>query len=127
MQVQVDYWLRGSEMDWQSAQRLFASGQDLHWSVFLAHLPCEKALKALLVQRTLDYAPYTHNLLRLAEFAGLALSEAQVELLSAANQFNLRVRYPDEQFEFYKQCTLDFASRYLAQIRETRQWFLQQL
>lgn len=122
VQAQFEYWQRGSQLDWESACRLWSSGQDLHWALFLGHLACEKALKALVVRYTANYAPQTHNLLRLAELAGLELGDEQVILLGAVNQFNLNVRYPDEQFEFYRRCTPEFTADYMRQMEEFLTW-----
>ena len=122
IQAQIEYWQTGSRLDWESALRLWSSGQDLHWALFLAHLACEKALKARVVQVTSSFAPRTHNLLRLAELAGLGISLNQVDLLGAVNQFNLSIRYPDHQFAFYRRCTPDFTARYMRQIEEFLQW-----
>jgi HEPN domain-containing protein len=124
---QAEYWQRGSQLDWESARRLWSSGQDLHWALFLGHLACEKALKALVVRHTSDYAPRTHNLLRLAEVAALDLNESQVTLLSVVNQFNLNIRYPDQQYDFYRRCTPEFTARYMEQIEEFLQWLSEQV
>jgi len=126
VQRHVVYWQRGAHLDWESARRLQASGQDLHWALFLAHLSCEKALKARVVQHSADYAPRTHNLLRLAELAGLELSEEQVALLGTVNQFNLAVRYPDDQFDFYRRCTAEFVADRMQQIEEFLRWLNEQ-
>jgi hypothetical protein len=46
----------------------------------------------------------------------------QVILLGAVNQFNLNVRYPDEQFEFYRRCTPEFTADYMRQMEEFLTW-----
>lgn len=40
-------------------------------------------------------APRIHNLVRLAEIAGLKLSEEQIDLLADVNEFNIEGRYPE--------------------------------
>lgn len=53
-------------------------------------------------------------------------SEEQVTLLGAVNQFNLNVRYPDEQFEFYRRCTPEFTAEYMRQMEEFLRWVSEQ-
>ena len=58
--------------------------------LFIAHLALEKMLKAHVC---LELAPRIHNLVRLAEMAGLKLSETQIDLLADASEFNIEGRY----------------------------------
>jgi len=61
----------------------------------LPHLALEKALKALVCRQTNDLAPRIHNLLLLAELAGLTLSPGRASLLGEMNQFAVEARYPE--------------------------------
>ena len=65
----VDFWREGAREDWAVALELVNKERTRH-GLFFAHLALEKALKALVCQKTRDLAPRTHNLVRLAEFAG---------------------------------------------------------
>lgn len=69
-------------------------------SPFYAHIVLGKILKALVVKRTEKHAEYTHNLAKLAENAGLVLSEDEQDLLDIVNDFNIRARYPDAKLQF---------------------------
>jgi HEPN domain-containing protein len=62
----------------------------------MAHLALEKLLKAKVCRHTNDLAPRSHDLIRLAELAGLNAAPDQMDALADMNQFNLRGRYPEE-------------------------------
>jgi HEPN domain-containing protein len=91
---QIQYWRNGADEDWAVAQELFNSGKIRH-GLFIAHLALEKSLKAHVCRSTGELAPRIHNLVRLAEFAGLILSESQTDLLADVNEFNIEGRYPE--------------------------------
>lgn len=76
------------------AQELIERDKIRH-GLFFAHLALEKTLKANVCRATGELAPKTHNLVRLAEKAGLELSEEQIDLLADANEFNTEGRYPE--------------------------------
>lgn len=71
-------------------------------SLFYGHIVLEKMLKAFVVLKTKDNPPLIHNLVKLAELAELKLSEEEKDLLDLATSFNVRCRYPDYKFSFYK-------------------------
>ena len=54
-------WLSQSEYDLDTAQAMLDSGRYIY-AVFMCHLAVEKALKALVVKRTENAPPRTHNL-----------------------------------------------------------------
>lgn len=64
--------------------------------------------QALVAHVTGDHAPYTHNLIRLAELANMKLSEEETEFLREVNTFNMEARYPEEKLIFYKRCTPEY-------------------
>jgi HEPN domain-containing protein len=88
------YWREGAQEDWAVAQSLVKGGHARH-GLFFAHLTLEKALKALVVTATRDLPPRIHNLLRLAEIAGLSISTEQRSLLAELNSHHIEGRYPD--------------------------------
>jgi HEPN domain-containing protein len=91
---QVAFWRQGSAEDWDVARALVERGNVRH-GLFFAHLALEKALKALVCAHTQELAPRLHNLLRLAELAGMELSSESLDLLAEMNVFSLEGRYPD--------------------------------
>lgn len=76
----VQYWTESAAEDWPVTKHLLDSGA-YQYALFFGHLYLEKLLKAMVVSRTGRHAPRTHNLLFLAERAGLAVSPQQHEVL----------------------------------------------
>ena len=91
---QIQHWRSGAAEDWTVAKELIGLDKIRH-GLFLAHLALEKTLKAHVCRATEDLAPRVHNLVRLAEIAGLNLSEEQIDLLDDVNEFNIEGRYPE--------------------------------
>lgn len=94
IEKQVAYWQKGAEEDWAVARHLLDRGNTRH-GLFFIHLALEKALKALICRHTQDLAPKDHNLVRLAEKAGLSPSRKQLDVLAETTAFNVEGRYPD--------------------------------
>ena len=91
---QVRYWREGAREEWEVAGELLEKGRARH-ALFFAHLAIEKALKARVCRRTRDLAPRTHNLVRLAEFAGLTLEPERLRVLTDLNAYAQAGRYPE--------------------------------
>lgn len=90
---QIAYWRTGAEEDWNVGRDLVVRGNTRH-GLFFAHLAIEKTLKAHVCRTSGELAPPIHNLVRLAERAGVTLSEEQIDLLAEVNGFNIEGRYP---------------------------------
>ena len=88
IQKQIEYWRNGAMEDWQVGRELIGRNRIRH-GLFFIHLALEKTLKANVCRKADDIAPPIHNLIRLAEKAGLQLTEEQENLLAEANEFNI--------------------------------------
>ena len=117
----VKYWVDTSDNDYKTVKSLFAS-EEFHWGLFIGHLVLEKLLKALYVQEVDIHPPRIHDLGRLAGKCNISLDEQMLDKLEFVTRFNLNVRYPDYQQEFYKMCTKEFSLDALNTINEVRQW-----
>ena len=122
----IDYWIATAESDWTVAGHLFEKG-DYSYALFFGHLTLEKLLKALYVSRTDKTPPMTHRLVYLAEKSGLDLTDARLELLETATDFNIEARYPDEKFSFRRRCTKEFTKDCLDRMEEARKWLLRKI
>jgi HEPN domain-containing protein len=120
---QIHYWRSSAEEDWDVACHLLESRRMRH-GLFFAHLAVEKLLKAHVCLHTQDIAPRTHNLVRLAELAGLALTAAQTDVLAEMNEFNIEGRYPGL---LLPAPSVEEAREHLARAEEIRQWLLETL
>ena len=119
----IKYWQKSAQHDLESAEIIFNSGR-YDWCLFIGHLALEKILKALFVDRNDNtIPPKIHNLVRLAELSKIELNDDQKFLLDKINDFNIQIRYPDYNLEFYKRCNAEFTSTHLSKIKEFYSWF----
>ncbi|MBV6341600.1 HEPN domain-containing protein [Candidatus Magnetobacterium casense] len=122
----IQYWIKSASYDWTVARHLFEKG-DYPYALFFGHLTIEKILKGIYISKFDKTPPFTHRLIHLTEAINLELSRDKMELLEIITDFNLEARYPNEKFSFYKKCTLEFATKYMDEIEELREWLLRQI
>ncbi len=120
----IQYWLDGSDYDWKTSLSLLKA-KKYPYCLFMCHLSVEKLLKGLIVKEEKDHAPMTHNLTFLAGKLDIEFSKERIQLLQEMNDFNIEARYPDEQNEFYKKATKEFARRYVSKTKELREWLVE--
>ena len=94
IEKQIKYWCSGAVEDWEVACNLVEQGRIRH-GLFFVHLTLEKVLKAHVCRVEKELAPPIHNLIRLADKAGLSLNSDQRNLLAEVNSFNIEGRYPE--------------------------------
>jgi len=122
----VKHWVDTSDDDFDTMLTLFRS-KTYHWALFMGHIAIEKLLKACFVKQNGNHAPYTHNLYRLAELAGLNITEDYAEWLYKITTFNINARYDDYKKEFYTMCNADFTKEWIDNIKNLQQWIKQML
>ena len=93
---QIEYWRTGSAEDLAAAESLLEKGHLRH-GLFLAHWALEKIVKAHVVRATRDAPPRIHNLVRLAQAAGLKPNDEQERFLRRFDSYRFEERYPDSQ------------------------------
>lgn len=118
---QIAFWRDSADEDLAVANDLVKRNNVRH-GLFFAHLALEKALKAHVCRATQDIAPRIHNLVRLAEIAGLDLKTAQVDILAEMNSFNIEGRYPDT---LSQPPSKDEALRYIDRADEVFRWLIE--
>ena len=118
IQKQIEYWRSGAQEDWQVGIELVGRNRIRH-GLFFIHLALEKILKANVCRKTDDIAPPIHNLIRLAEKAGLQLTEEQENLLAEANEFNIEGRYPELLLPLL---TMEEANNFMVRAEEVFKW-----
>lgn len=67
----VQYWCEVSDYDLETAEAMFRTGRWLYVG-FMCHQALEKVFKAYWSRKKEEPAPFTHNLLNLAQSCGLA-------------------------------------------------------
>ncbi|MFH1561532.1 MAG: HEPN domain-containing protein [Patescibacteria group bacterium] len=118
----IEYWVKSSRDDLDTAEKLFAL-KKYHHSLFFVHLALEKILKAVYVSRKKSFAPPIHDLVRLLEKSGVETSEDQISSLSEISAFSVVARYDDYRFKFYKKATKEYAKKWLKTSKELYQVF----
>ena len=111
----IDHWITTSERDFETIIHLYET-KDYHWALFIGHLVIERLLKAGVVKKSKDHAPFTHDLRRLAKLSGIEFEEEHIKWLDTISTFNLNVRYDDYKQDFYTKCTQDFTDTWISNI-----------
>lgn len=119
----IEYWKASSDEDFEAAESLLEKGHLRH-SLFFAHFAIEKMLKAHVTRQTNDLPPRTHNLIRLADIAGLKLNANQEEFLREFGVYQLEGRYPDSAQIFLDK---DFVRAEISKAKEIISWLKKQL
>lgn len=120
------HWVNTSDKDFATMFHLFNS-KDYHWALFIGHIVIERLLKASVVKRTLDHAPFTHDLTKLAKLSDLPFTEEYLDWLDTISTFNLNARYDSYKEAFYKKCTFEFSSEWISKIKILQLWIKEKL
>lgn len=117
----VTFWKNGAVKQLETADILFKNRRH-DACLFFCHLALEKILKGLIVGKIKQAAPYMHDLVELADKAGVTLSTQQKNELSEISTFNIASRYDSMKLEFYKLCTREYTSKYLSTTKKLFLW-----
>ena len=119
----MNYWIKSSDEDFVTMEILYKNKQNA-WCLYIGQLVIEKLLKALYAKNNkgTPYAPKTHDLLYLAEKIQLELTKEQKILLDTITKFNLEARYDDYKESFRQNCTNEYTSQQIKNIKEVREW-----
>jgi len=90
----VSYWRTSADEDLAAARDMVARGHVRH-GLFFLHLAVEKTLKGLLVQNKGTVPPKSHDLVQLAERAGVDVPDDTSRLMLRIARYCLEGRYPD--------------------------------
>jgi HEPN domain-containing protein len=91
----IKAWLDASRYDLVTARALQKSRRYVY-VLFLCQQSLEKLLKALVMARTKEFPPRTHNLVRFGELTALQFSQEERELLERLSLYYLQNRYPPD-------------------------------
>jgi len=111
-QEAIKYWVTSAEEDWDVAQNLFKSAKYNH-ALFFLQLTLEKLIKAVHINQKDEPPLYIHNLVLLAQKAGIKLSEKELTDLKEISSFNVSARYDSYKRDFYKKATREFATEWM--------------
>jgi HEPN domain-containing protein len=88
-------WAEQAQYDLDTANAMFEAGRYVY-VLFCCQQAIEKALKAVIVKKTGEMPPRIHNLLRLAETAGIESTQEQIHFLTKLSGYYVQSRYPEE-------------------------------
>ena len=117
----ADEWFKQADYDLGVARYMF-EGDRRSYAVFMAHLAVEKGLKGLFQERTESVPPRTHNLVYLAERAGLEVPDELLDALATLNQMSVPTRYPEELDALLRQFTPERTDVLLQQAARLLLW-----
>lgn len=116
-----DVLLIQANNDFKVARDLLKSGSYMY-ALFFGQLTLEKILKALIVHHKSEIYPPIHSLTKLAQEAGIKLNKEQNNEFDEITSFNIKARYDDVKFSFYKKATKDYANIWFSKIRGYKKW-----
>jgi HEPN domain-containing protein len=102
--------------------------KDYLQGLFFAHLVLEKLLKANWIKNNAgNHPPRLHNLISLADRAGVKFIEDDLIFLAMMNNFQLEGRYPDYLHNMYKVYKAKQTEPILKQVDKIRVCLLKEL
>lgn len=114
-------WAERAQYDLDTADAMFEAGRYLY-VLFCCQQAVEKMLKAIIVQRADELPPRIHRLVRLAELAGVAVEEKQMDFLRELSDYYIPTRYPQDVADLGRNVKQEKAQWVLSQSREFVQW-----
>ena len=99
----VAYWIDIAEYDLETAKAMLKTKRYLYVA-FMCHQVSEKIVKARFVAVRKETAPYTHNLMLLAQEGKLVdlMSKGQIKFLDGLQHYNIEARYPSYKEKMLK-------------------------
>lgn len=115
----TNYWIDHSEYDLKTAEAMYKSRRYLYVT-FMCQQAVEKILKSIITTISSEPPPKTHNLVRLAELAGISskLKQDQIDLLASLTPFCVEARYADYQEKMSRLTKRKLAGEYLSKTKE---------
>jgi HEPN domain-containing protein len=114
-------WAEQARYDLDTARAMLDSGRYLY-VLFCCQQAVEKMLKALIVNRSNQFPPRIHGLVRLAGAATLDLTDDQIQFLRELSNYYIQTRYPEEIPSVAAKIAEAQARRILEQTEETVRW-----
>ena len=119
----VKYWSELSDYDLDTADAMFSTGRRLYVG-YMCHQVIEKIFKAYWCSRKEEPAPFSHNLLNLAQSCGLGalLDEDRRQFVIELMPLNIEARYPSYKKAIGESLTEEKCKELITKTREVQQW-----
>jgi len=123
MRTETKYWVDYAVYDLETAKAMLNSGRYLYVT-FMCQQAIEKILKAIIIESKSVAPPFSHNLRRLAEIAGIdqEMAEEQINFLDDLSPFCVAARYPAYKNKMAGIATENVFAKYLVKTKEMFQW-----
>ncbi|MDR1088377.1 MAG: HEPN domain-containing protein [Coriobacteriales bacterium] len=128
MRDKTAYWLDLCDDDVLTAKALLKSERLLPMG-FFCHMITEKALKAVIAERTDEVPPRIHDLAKLANRAGIweSVSDEQKELFKKLTPLQIEARYPEYKERVAATLTKGFCKQLFSETEVFLCWIKAQL
>lgn len=119
----VKYWSELSDYDLDTADAMFRTGRWLYVG-YMCHQTLEKIFKAYWCSKKEEPAPYSHNLINVAQSCGLGqlLSDQQKLFISEIMPLNIEARYPSYKESLSSALSDAKCKEILKKTKEMQQW-----
>lgn len=124
----VKYWQDLSDYDLDTADAMFRTGRWLYVG-YMCHQVIEKIFKAYWSSRKDEPAPFSHNLINLAQSCGLGqlLDDEKKAFVSQIMPLNIEARYPSYKQAIGESLTEEKCLEFLGKTKEVQQWVKEML
>lgn len=124
----VTYWKELSDYDLETADAMFRTGRWLYVG-FMCHQALEKAFKAYWSSKKEEPAPFSHNLINIAQGCGLGqiLNESQRLFIGEIMPLNIEARYPSYKKSISDSLSESKCGEILNKTKELQQWVKEKL
>lgn len=114
-------WLTQADYDFQTAEYMFNGGR-YTYTVFMAHLAIEKALKGIYQKSFGEIPPKTHNLVYFVNKTQVKPPENIGRFLVKLDQASVATRYPEDLAKLQNVYTQPVAKQILSETKEVLEW-----
>ncbi len=116
-----EQWADQARYDLDTARAMLTSERYVY-VLFCCQQAVEKMLKGVIAERTGEFPPRTHDLMRLADRAGLEPDGEQALLMRRLSEYYTQSRYPDQLSDLLPGLTREHAQDVLSQTEAVLEW-----
>jgi HEPN domain-containing protein len=116
-----EQWAAQARYDFEVATTLFESGRYLY-VMFFCQQTVEKMLKSIIAKRSNQTPPRIHNLMQLAQRAGIEVNEERAGFFRELSQYYIQSRYPEELSAIAGGITPQLAGATIVRTEAAIQW-----